>query len=70
MLARFIRAFLDKYNCEVCRKYQATHGLLCAYCHLDDILAREACQTNLNDAPHSFTAANHSDFMKHESLRA
>ena len=57
MLDRFFKAFLDKYTCEVCRKYQATHGLLCVYCHLDTLLTSQDLQPPLKDTPAPITAA-------------
>ena len=42
MLARFFKAFLARYTCAIYRQFQATHGLLCVTCHLDDRLSLRA----------------------------
>ena len=40
MFIRFLKVFFQTEACVVCRQYQATRGLVCIYCHLDDRLTQ------------------------------
>lgn len=39
MLAQFFKALFQTPACVACREHEATRGLLCVYCHLDEGLS-------------------------------